>query len=102
MPKPNDRDRILLTAKSLYDNIPVEAVGDAEAARIASAVLARRDPKAKLVTCDEVEKRVYYWRGLLNGRGVECINGQRHTNDVGTQLLAWGVLAPSDLRELLT
>ncbi|MGH3900948.1 MAG: FHA domain-containing protein [Pseudonocardiaceae bacterium] len=101
MPKPNDRDRLLLTAKFLYNNIPVEAVGDAEAAEIASAVLARRYPQAELVTRDDVEKRVYYWRGLLKDRGVECISGQQHTNDVGTQLLAWGVLAPSDLRELL-
>ncbi len=87
--------------KFLYDNVPVEAVGDGEAAQIANAVLARRDPQAELVTRDDVEKRVYYWRGLLKERGVEHISGQQHTNDVGTQLLAWGVLAPSDLRELL-
>lgn len=78
MPRPNDRDRLLLTVKFLYNSIPAEAVGDAEAAEIASAVLARRDPQAELVTRDDVEKR-----------------------DVGTQLLAWGVLAPSDLRDLL-
>lgn len=102
MPEPNDRDRLLLTAKFLYNNIPVEAVGDADAAEIASTVLARRDPTARPVTRDDVERRVYYWRGLLKDRGVDCISGQQHTNDVGTQLLAWGVLAPSDLRELLT
>ncbi|MGH3763741.1 MAG: hypothetical protein ACRDS0_09870 [Pseudonocardiaceae bacterium] len=101
MPKPNDRDRLLLTAKFLYNNIPVQAVGDAEAAKVASAVLARRDPTAKPVTSAEVERRVFYWRGLLKERGVEDISGQQRTNDVGTQLLAWGVLAPSDLRELL-
>ncbi|MGH3801202.1 MAG: hypothetical protein ACRDTD_13895 [Pseudonocardiaceae bacterium] len=77
-------------------------MGDAEAAKIASTVLARRDPQAELVTRDDVEKRVYHWRGLLKDRGVECISGQQHTNDVGTQLLAWGVLSPSDLRDLLT
>lgn len=102
MPQPNDRDRLLLTAKFLYNNIPVEAVGDAEAAEIVNTVLAHRDPTVELVTCDDVEKRVYYWRKLLRDRGVEGIGGQQHTNDVGTQLLAWGVLAPSDLRELLT
>jgi hypothetical protein len=102
MPALNDRDRLILTAKFLYNNIPVNAVGDAEAAEIANAVLARRDPTTKPVTCKEVEKHVYRWRNLLISRGVEDISGQQRTNDVGIQLLAWGVLAPSDLRDLLT
>ncbi len=102
LPELSPHDRLLLTAKFLYNNIPVDAVGDGAAAEIAGAVLARHDSQAGSVTAKDVEKRVSYWRGLLKERGVECISGQQHTNEVGTQLLAWGVLAPSDLRELLT
>ncbi|MGH3824487.1 MAG: hypothetical protein ACRDRA_16885, partial [Pseudonocardiaceae bacterium] len=101
MPEPTRRDRLILAAKFLYHNIPVDAVGDAKAAEIANAALARLGPKAESVTCDEIEKRVYHWRNLLKSRGVEYISGQQRTNDVGTQLLAWSVLAPSDLRDLL-
>jgi len=102
LPEPTPCDRLLLTAKFLSNNIPVDAVGDGAAAEIANGVRARCDPKARPFTAKDVEKRVSYWRGLLRERGVESINGQQRTNEVGTQLLAWGVLAPSDLRELLT
>ncbi len=96
LPEPTDRDRLLLAAKFLALPDPGEAVGNREAAEYASAVRHLEEP----VTAKAVEDCVGRWCRRLLERGVIGIGGRDNINQLGRQLLAWGLLSEED-RDLL-
>lgn len=98
IPPVTPRDRLILAAKFLaHPGAPGDAIGDADAAARANVALAG---VGRLVTPKAVEDSVAKWRFRLQQRGVSEIDGQRHINDLGRTLLAWGVLRQQDRRLL--
>jgi hypothetical protein len=79
---------LLLAAKFLALPDPGDAVGNREAARYASAAR----PHDKPVTERAVEDCVGRWSRKLQEFGVTGINGRDNINQLGRQLLGWGIL----------
>lgn len=94
--EPRERDRVLLAAKFLALPDPGDAVGNREAAEYASAAR----PHEELVTAKAVEDCVGRWCKRLQELGVTGISGRDNINQLGRQLLAWGLLRQED-RKLL-
>ena len=91
-----DHDRLLLTAKFLALPDPGEAVGNREAAEYASAARPHQEP----VTAKAVEDCVGRGCKTLQQLGVTGISGRDNINQLGRQLLAWGLLRQEN-RKLL-
>ncbi len=91
-----DRDRLLLAAKFLALQDPGEAVGNREAAQYASSAR----PQEEAVTAKAVEDCVGRWCKKLQELNVIGIGGRDNINQLGRQLLAWGLLRQED-RKLL-
>jgi hypothetical protein len=94
--EPTEHERLLLTAKFLALPDPGDAVGNREAAEYASAAR----PHGKPVTERAVEDCVGRWCRKLQELGVTGISGRDNINQLGRQLLAWGLLRQED-RKLL-
>jgi hypothetical protein len=90
--EPNDHERLLLAAKFLALPDPGAAVGNREAAEYASAAR----PHDKPVTERTVEDCVGRWCKKLQELGVTGISGRDNINQLGRQLLAWGLLRQED------
>jgi hypothetical protein len=93
---PTDHERLLLAAKFLALPDPGDAVGNKEAAEYASAARPHEEP----VTFKAVEDCVGRWCRKLTELGVIGISGRDNINQLGRQLLAWGLLRQED-RKLL-
>lgn len=93
---PTVHERLLLAAKFLALPDPGDAVGNREAAEYASA--ARPDDRP--VTERAVDNCVVRWCRRLQELGVTGISGRDNINQLGRQLLAWGLLRQED-RKLL-
>jgi hypothetical protein len=91
-----EHDRLLLAAKFLALAAPGDAVGNREAARYATAAR----PLDRPVTERAVDNCVGRWCRKLQDLGVTGIGGRENINQLGRQLLAWGILRQED-RELL-
>jgi hypothetical protein len=89
---PTAHERLLLAAKFLALPDPGDAVGNREAARYASAA----QPHDKPVTERAVEDCVGRWSRKLQEFGVTGVNGRDNINQLGRQLLAWGMLRQED------
>ncbi|MDQ2790220.1 MAG: hypothetical protein DLM60_03095 [Pseudonocardiales bacterium] len=94
--EPTDHERLLLAAKFLALPDPGDAVGNREAAEYASA--ARRQDRP--VTERAVEDCAGRWCKKLQEFGVTGISGRDNINQLGRQLLAWGLLRQEDRKEL--
>jgi hypothetical protein len=94
--EPTEHERLLLAAKFLALPDPGDAVGNREAAEYASA--ARPDDRP--VTERAVDNCVVRWCRKLQELGVTGISGRENINQLGRQLLAWGLLRQED-RKLL-
>lgn len=94
--KPTDRERLLLAAKFLALSAPGDAVGNREAAQYASAAR----PSDAPITERTVDNCAGRWCRRLQDCGATGISGRENINQLGRQLLAWGVLRQED-RELL-
>jgi hypothetical protein len=94
--EPRNHDRLLLAAKFLALPDPGDAVGNLEAAEYASAARPREEP----ITAKAVEDCVGRWCKKLQELGVTGISGRDNINQLGRQLLAWGLLRQED-RKLL-
>jgi hypothetical protein len=94
--EPRDHERLLLAAKFLALPDPGEAVGNREAAEYASAARPH-----EVVTAKAVEDCVARWCRKLQELGVTGISGRDNVNQLGRQLLAWGLLRQEDRRLLL-
>ncbi len=94
--EPTEHDRLLLAAKFLALPGPGDAVGNREAAQYATAAL----PDDRPATERAVDNCVGRWCRKLQDLGVTGISGRENINQLGRQLLAWGVLRQED-RELL-
>jgi hypothetical protein len=94
--EPTDHDRLLLAAKFLALPDPGDAVGNREAAEYASAARPHDNP----VTEKAVDNCVVRWCRKLQELGVTGISGRDNINQLGRQLLAWGLLRQED-RKLL-
>ncbi|MGH3780564.1 MAG: hypothetical protein ACRDRO_08015 [Pseudonocardiaceae bacterium] len=86
--EPTDHERLLLAAKFLVLPDPGDAVGNREAAEYASAAR----PQDRPVTERAVEDCVGRWCRKLQELGVTGISGRDNINQLGRQLLAWGLL----------
>jgi hypothetical protein len=85
---PTEHERLLLAAKFLALPDPGDAVGNREAAEYASAAR----PRDKPVTERAVDNCVARWSRSLQDLGVTGIGGRDNINQLGRQLLAWGLL----------
>jgi hypothetical protein len=94
--EPTDHERFLLAAKFLALPDPGDAVGNREAAAYASAARSHEES----VTAKAVEDCVGRWCRNLLELGVTGISGRDNVNQLGRQLLAWGLLRQED-RKLL-
>jgi hypothetical protein len=94
--EPTNHERLLLAAKFLALPEPGDAVGNREAAEYASTARPRDEP----VTAKAIEDCVGRWCRVLQELGVTGIGGRDNINQLGRQLLAWGLLRQED-RELL-
>lgn len=94
--EPTTRERLLLAAKFLALPDPGDAIGNREAAEYASAARPHEDP----VTAKAVEDCASRWCRKLQEFGVTDINGRDNINQLGRQLLAWGILRQEDRRLL--
>lgn len=94
--EPTDHERVLLAAKFLALPDPGEAVGNREAAEYISAA----QPDAEPVTAKAVEDCAGRWCRMLQELGVAGIGGRDNINQLGRQLLAWGLLRQEN-RKLL-
>jgi len=94
--EPTDHERLLLAAKFLARPDPGEAVGNQEAAEIAS----KARPHEERITAKAVEDCAGRWCRKLQELGVTGINGRDNINQLGRQLLAWGVLRQEDRKRL--
>jgi hypothetical protein len=90
--EPTGHDRLLLAAKFLALPDPGDAVGNREAAEYASAAR----PHDKRVTEKAVEDCVGRWCRKLQEFGVTGVSGRDNINQLGRQLLAWGMLRQED------
>jgi hypothetical protein len=90
--EPTRHDRLLLAAKFLALPDPGDAVGNREAAEYASAAR----PHEELVTAKAVEDCVGRWCKKLQEFGVTGISGRDNVNQLGRQLLAWGIVRQED------
>ena len=90
--EPTDHERLLLAAKFLSLPDPGEAVGNREAAEYVSAARPHDEP----VTAKAVEDCVGRWCRVLQELGVTGIGGRDNINQLGRQLLAWGLLRQED------
>jgi hypothetical protein len=90
--EPNDHERLLLTAKFLALPDPGDAVGNREAAEHAN--VARPDDPP--ITERAVDNVVLRWCRKLQELGVTGIGGRDNINQLGRQLLAWGLLRQED------
>lgn len=93
---PTDHERLLLAAKFLALPDPGDAVGNREAAEYASAARPRDRP----VTERAVDNCVARWSRRLQDLGVTGVSGRDNINQLGRQLLAWGLLRQEDHRLL--
>ncbi len=92
--EPTEHDRLLLAAKFLALPDPGDAVGNREAAEYATvAALGRARPA---VTERAVDNCVGRWCRRLQELGVTGIGGRENINQLGRQLLAWGILHQED------
>jgi hypothetical protein len=94
--EPTDHDRLLLAAKFLALPDPGEAIGNREAAEYASATRLHGKP----VTERAVEDCVARWCRKLQELGVTGISGRDNINQLGRQLLAWGLVRQEDRKRL--
>lgn len=94
--EPTDHERLLLAAKFLALPDPGEAVGNREAAEYASTA----GPRHRPVTERAVEDCVGRWCKKLQELGVTGISGRDNINQLGRQLLAWGLLRQEDRSRL--
>lgn len=94
--EPNDHERLLLAAKFLALPDPGDAVGNREAAEYASTAL----PDDQAVTERAVDNVVLRWCRKLQELGVTGIGGRDNINQLGRQLLAWGLLRQEDRARL--
>jgi hypothetical protein len=94
--EPTDYERLLLAAKFLALQNPGDAVGNREAAEYASVVLPHDRPASERA----IDNCVAKWCRRLQELGVTDINGRDNINQLGRQLLAWGLLRQED-RKLL-
>ncbi len=94
--EPTDHERLLLAAKFLALPDPGDAVGNLEAAEYASAAR----PHDRPVTQRAVEDCVGRWCRKLQELGVTGISGRDNINQLGRQLLAWGLLRQEDRKRL--
>ncbi|MDQ2884153.1 MAG: hypothetical protein M3Y48_24155 [Actinomycetota bacterium] len=94
--EPTHHERLLLAAKFLALPDPGDAVGNREAAEYASAARSQDRP----VTERAVEDCVGRWCKKLQELGVTGISGRDNINQLGRQLLAWGLLRQEDRKEL--
>ncbi|MGH3978660.1 MAG: hypothetical protein ACRDRZ_06620 [Pseudonocardiaceae bacterium] len=90
---PTDHERLLLAAKFLALPDPGDAVGNREAAEYATAA---RSPGEPPTTESAVGDCVGRWCQKLQQQGVIAISGRDNINQLGRQLLAWGVLRQED------
>lgn len=90
--EPTNRERLLLAAKFLAMPDPGDAIGNREAAEYASAARPREEP----VTAKAVEDCASRWCRKLQEFGVTGISGRDNINQLGRQLLAWGILRQED------
>ncbi|MBV9162711.1 MAG: hypothetical protein JO281_14435 [Pseudonocardiales bacterium] len=90
--EPTVHDRLLLAAKFLALPDPGDAVGNREAAEYASTARPQEEP----VTAKAVEDCVSRWGKKLQEFGVTGISGRDNINQLGRQLLAWGILRQED------
>jgi hypothetical protein len=90
--EPTGHDRLLLAAKFLALPDPGDAVGNREAAEYASAARPHEEP----ITAKAVEDCVGRWGKKLQEFGVTGISGRDNINQLGRQLLAWGILRQED------
>ncbi|HEY6423606.1 MAG TPA: hypothetical protein VIY28_10260 [Pseudonocardiaceae bacterium] len=93
--EPSDHERVLLAAKFLALPDPGDAVGNREAAEYASAARPH-----KPVTERAVDNCVGGWCKRLQELGVTGISGRDNINQLGRQLLAWGILRQEDREQL--
>lgn len=87
--EPTERERLLLAAKFLALPDPGDAVGYQEAAEYASAAR----PSDRPVTARAIDNCVVRWCRRLQELGV---SGRDNINQLGRQLLAWGLLRQED------
>jgi len=92
-----DHDRLLLAAKFLALPTPGDAIGNREAAQYADAVRSHDRP----VTERAVDNCVGRCCRKLQELGVTGISGRDNINQLGRQLLAWGLLRQEDRKLLL-
>lgn len=90
--EPTCHERLLLAAKFLALPDPGDAVGNREAAEYASTAR----PEDRPVTERAVEDCVGRWCKKLQELGVTGISGRDNINQLGRQLLAWGLLRQED------
>ncbi|MGH3674053.1 MAG: hypothetical protein ACRDSH_26015 [Pseudonocardiaceae bacterium] len=90
--EPTCHERLLLAAKFLALPDPGDAVGNREAAEYASTAR----PEDRPVTERAVEDCVGRWCRKLQELGVTGISGRDNINQLGRQLLAWGLLRQED------
>jgi hypothetical protein len=90
--EPTEHERLLLAAKFLALPDPGDAVGNREAAEYASAAR----PADRPVTERAVDNCVVRWCRRLQELGVTGISGRDNINQLGRQLLAWGLLRQED------
>lgn len=96
--EPTAHERLLLAAKFLALPDPGDAIGNREAAAYASAA----QPHEELVTAKAVEDCAGRWCKVLQQLGVTGISGRENINQLGRQLLAWGLLRQEDRKLLHT
>jgi hypothetical protein len=94
--EPTNHERSLLAAKFLALPDPGDAVGNREAAEYASTAR----PHDRPVTERAVEDCVGRWCKKLQELGVTGIGGRDNINQLGRQLLAWGLLRQEDRKQL--
>jgi hypothetical protein len=94
--EPTEHERLLLAAKFLALPDPGDAVGNREAAEYASAA----HPDDRPITERAVDNCVARWCRRLQELGVTGISGRDNINQLGRQLLAWGLLRQEDQKLL--
>lgn len=94
---PTPHERLLLAAKFLGRRTPGHAIGDVLAAERINAV---RPPWAGRVSAKAVENVVRRWRDKLEWAGVRDIAGRKNIDQLGSYLLAYGVVTPEDRLDL--
>jgi hypothetical protein len=94
--EPTEHERLLLAAKFLALPDPGDAGGNREAAEYASTAR----PHERPVTERAVEDCVGRWCKKLQELGATGISGRDNINQLGRQLLAWGLLRQEDRKRL--